>query len=288
MYKISETELIITEEKKIYHLGLMQNQIGKDIILVGDPSRVEIIKKKFDKINFQHTHREFKTCIGQYKNKKITVISTGIGTDNIDIVINELDALVNIDFDTRSIKKTKKSLNIYRIGTSGAIHKSTLLDSFIISKHAIGFDNLAHYYKNKNILNNDLSKLFSNQINWPTELGTPYSVDASYKLLKKFSNIIHGITITSPGFYAPQGRELRLKPSIDDLNNKLSTFEYSNCKILNFEMETSALYFLGRTLNHNTLTICAILGNRSSNTYSKNYNQTISNLIDLVLEKISN
>ena len=288
MYKISDTELIITEEKKIYHLDLAQNQISNDIILVGDPSRVDIIKKKFDKISYQHSHREFKTCIGEYKDKKITVISTGIGTDNIDIVVNELDALVNIDFDTKTIKKIKKSLNIYRIGTSGAIHKSTLLDSFVISKYAIGFDNLAHFYKNKRVLNNNLSKSFVKHTNWPIKFGRPYSVHASVELLNKFSNITTGITITSPGFYAPQDRELRLKPSIKNLNNKLSTFKYSNHKILNFEMETSALYFLGRTLNHNTLTICAILGNRSSNTYSENYSQTMSNLIDLVLEKISN
>ena len=287
MYKISETELIITEEKKIYHLGLSQNQISKDIILVGDPSRVEIISKKFDKIIHQNSHREFKTCIGEYNNKKITVISTGIGTDNIDIVVNELDALVNIDFDTRTIKKNKKSLNLYRIGTSGAIHKSTLLDSFIISKYAIGFDNLAHFYKNESLLNNDLTKSFSEHANWPLKFGIPYSINASDELLNKFLNIKSGITITSPGFYAPQGRQLRLKPSIDNLNNKLSSFKYSNYKILNFEMETSALYFLGRTLNHNTLTICAVLGNRSSNTYSRNYTQTISNLINVVLEKIS-
>lgn len=287
MYKIPDTELIITEEKKIYHLNLSQEEIGDNIILVGDPARVNLVSNKFDNIEHIVENREFKTHTGTVNGKKISVISTGIGTDNIDIVINEIDALVNIDFNKKIIKKKKKSLNIIRLGTSGAIHQSTKVDSFIVSSYALGFDNLAHFYEDKKILNTDITKSFLEKINWPKELGSPYCIKASKHLFDKFSDLEHGITVTAPGFYAPQGRVLRLQTSMKNLHNEISSFNYQEMKIKNFEMETSALYYLGQTLKHNTLTICAIIGNRKSKEYSKNYKATISKLIDLVLHRIS-
>jgi uridine phosphorylase len=286
MNKLRDTELIITNSGRIYHLNLKKEEIADDIILVGDPSRVEQISNKFEKIDFKITHREFITHTGYYNNKKISVISSGIGTDNIDIVMNELDALANINFEKRQINKIKRSLNIIRLGTSGGLNKKIDVDSFLVSEYAIGLDGLAHFYKNNDVLDEELSKMFFNKTNWSKNHASPYSVKASNKLLNKFNNFSKGITLTATGFYGPQCRNMRLKSSISDLENLIESIEYQGLNITNFEMETSALYFLGRSLGHNTLTICAILANRVSKKYSTNPIDTIDELINKVLKNL--
>lgn len=283
---IAETELILTEEKKIYHLNLSKEEISDDIILVGDPGRVNMVSSKFDKIEHKINNREFVTHTGTLKGKRISVISTGIGTDNIDIVINELDALANIDFDTRKINTKKKSLNLIRLGTSGALQEDIRVDTFVASSFGLGFDNIAHFYSKKEVIEKEISTAYAKHSNWPEELSLPYVIKASKKLYELFNDLPSGITATAPGFYAPQGRSLRIKPSIINLHEKMASFNFNNHQIKNFEMETSALYYLGRTLGHNTLTVCAIIGNRLTQKYSKNHKQTVEKMINLVLNRI--
>ena len=286
MHIIADTELILTPEKKIYHLNLSKDEIADDIILVGDPDRVAVISNKFDSIEHKIQNREFVTHTGTLNGKRISAIATGIGPDNIDIVINELDARVNIDFETRTINKTKRELNLIRLGTSGALQKNIAIDTFIASSYGLGFDGLAHFYQNKEILEKEMENAYIIHANWPVNLATPYFIKASECLLARFPELAHGITATAPGFYGPQGRTLRLTPVISNLHEKMETFRYKDKKICNFEMETSALYYLGQTLGHNTLTICSIIGNRLTKEYSKDYKKTVEKMIDLVLHRI--
>ena len=286
MKVIKDTELILTPENKVYHLNISKNEIADTIIIVGDSARVKQVSKHFSKVDFIIENREFVTHTGMYNGKRISVLSTGIGTDNIDIVLNELDAAVNIDFETRTINTNKKSLNIIRLGTSGALQKDIEVDSFLMATHGLGFDGLAHFYKSENIIESKMSEAFAKHSNWPKNLANPYIVSASEKLLSKFSEFKKGITATASGFYAPQGRELRIKPAIEDLHQKMNTFQFEGNRITNFEMETSALYFLGKTLGHNTLTICAIIGNRITQKQSKDYKKTVDKLIVDVLDKL--
>ena len=286
MKAIKDTELIITKDKKIYHLNINKSEIENDIILVGDQDRVSQISKHFDEITHKVQHREFVTHTGTYKGKKISAISTGIGCDNIDIVINELDALVNIDFETRTINPEKKKLNLIRLGTSGSLQANILVDSFLISEYAIGFDGLAHFHENTDCIEKEMSEAFIKYSDWPKKLPDPYIIKASENLLQKFKGYNKGITATAPGFYVPQGREIRLKSTIPNMHESLNTFNYNDNRITNFEMESSALYYLGQSLGHNTITICAIIGNRVSKTQSKNYKETVEELIIEVLDKI--
>jgi uridine phosphorylase len=283
---IQNTELILNEENKIYHLNLSKEQIANDILLVGDPKRVEMISNKFDTVEYKVANREFITHTGYINRNRISVISTGIGADNIDIVINELDALVNIDFDKRIINKKKRSLNIIRLGTSGSLQKHIPVDSIIISSYSLGFDGLAHFYKNNNIIEKEIFEKYQKHTSWPDNIAEPYFIKASDNLLNKFHDMQQGITATASGFYGPQGRTLRLKPSIDNLHDKLSNFNFNGSKIMNFEMECSALYYLGRSLGHNTLTICAVLGNRITKTYSKDYYKIMNKMINLTIERL--
>ncbi len=286
MKAIKDTELIITKDKKIYHLNIDKSEIVNDIILVGDQDRVSQISNHFDEITHKVQHREFVTHTGTYKGKKISAISTGIGCDNIDIVINELDALVNIDFETRIINPEKKKLNLIRLGTSGSLQADILVDSFLISEYAIGFDGLAHFHENTDCIEKEMSEAFIKHSDWPQKLPDPYIIKASENLLQKFKGYNKGITATAPGFYAPQGREIRLKSAIPNMHESLNTFNYNDNRITNFEMESSALYYLGQSLGHNTITICAIIGNRVSKTQSENYKETVEELIIEVLDKI--
>ena len=286
MKALQDTELIITKDKKIYHLNLDKNQIAEDIILVGDQDRVRQISKHFDSIEHKIQHREFVTHTGMYKGKRISAISTGIGCDNIDIVINELDALVNINFDTKTINTKKKKLNLIRLGTSGALQEDIPVDTFVLSEYAIGFDGLAHFYQETECIESEMTEAFIQHSSWPQRLSEPYIIPASENLLHKFKGFKGGITATASGFYAPQGRELRLSSSVQNMHQKLNTFRFNGHKICNFEMESSALYFLGQSLGHNTLTICAIIGNRIQQTQSKNYKETVEKLIQEVLKKI--
>lgn len=286
MHIIAETELILTPENKIYHLNLSKDEIANDIILVGDPDRVSVISNKFESIEHKIQNREFVTHTGILNGKRISVIATGIGPDNIDIVVNELDALVNIDFKTRIINKKKKILNLIRLGTSGALQKDIEVDSFLVSSFGLGLDNIAHFYESEEIIEQKMSSKYKQHANWPENLSNPYIVKASDNLLSLFPDVKKGITATAPGFYGPQGRTLRLNPYITNLHEKMESFNYKENRITNFEMETSALYYLGKSLGHNTLTICAIIANRLTKEYSKDYKKTVEKMIDLVLKRI--
>ena len=286
MHIIAETELILTPENKIYHLNLSKDEIANDIILVGDPDRVSVISNKFESIEHKIQNREFVTHTGILNGKRISVIATGIGPDNIDIIVNELDALVNIDFKTRTINKKKKTLNLIRLGTSGALQKDIEVDSFLVSSFGLGLDNIAHFYESEEIIEQDMSSKYKQHANWPENLSNPYIVKASDNLLSLFPDVKKGITATAPGFYGPQGRTLRLNPYITNLHEKMESFNYKENRITNFEMETSALYYLGKSLGHNTLTICAIIANRLTKEYSKDYKKTVEKMIDLVLKRI--
>ena len=286
MHIIAETELILTPENKIYHLNLSKDEIANDIILVGDPDRVSVISNKFESIEHKIQNREFVTHTGILNGKRISVIATGIGPDNIDIVVNELDALVNIDFKTRTINKKKKTLNLIRLGTSGALQKDIEVDSFLVSSFGLGLDNIAYFYESEEIIEQDMSSKYKQHANWPEILSNPYIVKASDNLLSLFPDVKKGITATAPGFYGPQGRTLRLNPYITNLHEKMESFNYKENRITNFEMETSALYYLGKSLGHNTLTICAIIANRLTKEYSKDYKKTVEKMIDLVLKRI--
>lgn len=278
-------KVISTAIKGVYHLNLLPEHISKDIFLVGDQGRVSEISKRFDSIEYKITNREFVTHTGYIGNKRISAISTGIGTDNIDIVLNELDALVNTNLVNGKELAKKTSLNLIRLGTSGTIQKDIKIDSLVVSSHGLGIDNLMHFYAN-NQFDNDFQNAIDKQLNWPKELSKPYIYAANNELLNKFDSLKQGITVTAPGFYAPQGRQMRIPFSIADLHKRLLEFNHNNTKITNFEMETSALYGLGKLMGHRCLTLCTILANRATNQKSTNYKKSIDNLIDVALEKL--
>lgn len=289
MERIPDSELILNADGSVYHLQLKPEHIADNVIVVGDPGRVELISSFFDHIEYKISNREFVTHTGFYKDNRFTVISTGIGTDNIDIVINELDAAVNIDLSTKSVKQKKRSLNIVRIGTSGAIQNDIPVDSFLLSEKAIGFDGLLHFYSDKlNVKENEISNQFCKHTNWNMDLAKPYVISASPKLIAKLEKGVHkGMTATASGFYAPQGRILRLQPAMNDFPELLSTFSYEGLKITNFEMETSALYGLSKALGHHACTVCAIIANRKNKQFSKKHDQTINDLIIHVLSNLT-
>ncbi len=286
---IAETELILNPNGSVYHLKLLPDNLADDVIVVGDQGRVETISALFDTIDCKIQNREFVTHTGTYKGKRITALSTGIGTDNIDIVLNELDALVNIDLVTRTIRTQKKSLNIIRIGTSGALQADIDVDSFVASSHGMGFDGLLNYYAGRDLCDEPLvAEAFMKHAGWLKGLPYPYVVKASSKLMKQIAfDMKSGITATAPGFYGPQGRQLRLAPALADLNEKLGSFGHESGRVTNFEMETSALYGLGQLLGHECLTVCAIIANRVKREYSKDYHPTIEKLIHTVLERLA-
>ncbi|MCE9540288.1 MAG: nucleoside phosphorylase, partial [Bacteroidetes bacterium] len=258
-------------------------------IIVGDQGRVEAVSKFFDIIDFKMQNREFITHAGTYNGKRVMVLSSGIGTDNIDILVNELDAAVNIDLKTRTIKEQKRSLNIVRIGTSGALQQDIPVDSFVVSTHGLGFDGLMNYYLDLPSINdNEISEAFIKQTNWNKNLPYPYVVKGSETLINKIGfDLIKGVTATAPGFYGPQGRKLRLSPWVEDFNQQLTDFKFKENRITNFEMETSALYGLGALLGHQTCTVCAIIANRVAKQYSNNYHVAVEQLIQLVLERLT-
>jgi len=287
---IKESELLINEDKSIYHINLLPEDIADTIILVGDPDRVEMVATHFENIEVKKHKREFYTVTGYYNNKRITVLSTGIGTDNIDIVINELDALVNIDLDKREIKKDRKSLQFIRVGTTGGLQERFAPGSYIVSEKSIGFDGMLNFYKNiVDITDFDFENAFMKHTEWNPRLSTPYVVNASSLLMKKINgeNFFKGITIASNGFYGPQGRELRLKTADNQLNDKIQSFEYKGQKISNYEMESSALYGLSKLLGHNALTVCVIIANRVNGTFLNDYKPVVKKLVENVLDSIT-
>ncbi len=287
--KIGESELIINSDGSIFHLHLLPENLADTVILVGDPGRVEVVSSFFDKIEVKKQNREFVTHTGTFKNKRISVISTGIGTDNIDIVLNELDALKNIDLQTRQIKEKTTSLDIVRIGTSGSLQEDIPVDTPVAASIGLGFDSMINFYaKRTSISNEEMENDFVKHTHWNKLLHRPYFVEASEKLLQTVAkDMIRGITISAPGFYGPQGRQLRLSVADPQLNEKLRSFKYEQHRITNFEMECSAIYGLSKMLGHNALTICNIIANRYSKQYSNNYKEKIKGLIQNVLENLS-
>ncbi|MGA9638161.1 nucleoside phosphorylase [Flavobacterium sp.] len=285
---IPKSELILNPDGSVYHLNLKPENIARDIIFVGDPDRVEKITRLFDSIEFSTQKREFKTQTGTYKGKRLTVLSTGIGADNIDIVLNELDALVNIDLETRTIKKELTSLNIIRIGTSGSLQADIPVNAFVLSKIGLGLDTMLRSYQNDSVTITALEEAFIKHTNWDIRKGRPYAVHCSEKLEKQFENdnIHKGVTATAGGFFGPQGRVLRLAIQDENLNNKMDSFNYNGTRITNLEMETTAIYGLSALLGHHALSLNAIIANRANGTFSSNPDEAIEKLIDYVLCKI--
>jgi len=289
MQRIAESEMIINSRGAIYHLDLRPEELATNIIVVGDPDRVAIVSKHFDKIEFKRQHREFISHTGYVGKTRITCTSTGIGPDNIDIVMNEFDALVNIDFETRQIKPNLTALNIMRIGTSGSLQGDIPVDSFVAGTHGLGLDNLLNYYRlEHNEQERELLHSFVTHTQLHGQISHPYISLASPGLLKHFVDGFHqGITVTCPGFYGPQGRVLRLGVRNPDLIDRLTEFRYGQHRITNFEMETSAIYGLGKLLGHHCLSMNAIVANRIKKEFTKDAQKTIEQLIQKVLETIS-
>ncbi|TKG94372.1 phosphorylase [Puteibacter caeruleilacunae] len=287
---IKHSELILNTDGSIFHLHLQPEQIADDIILVGDPGRVHMIGEFLSDIEFTISSREFTSLTGRYNSKRVTVISTGIGTDNIDIVVNELDALANIDLKNRTIKQNHRMLNFIRIGTSGGLQTYLPVNSYVISEKSIGFDGLLNFYEGRNsICDLEFEAAFKENTGWLKELASPYVVNCSEKLLKLISNdnTHNGVNISAPGFYGPQGRVLRLKLSNPELNSKIEKFEFKGHKITNFEMESSAIYGLSKLLGHNALTICLIIANRVTKQANENYHDEMKKLVKLVLDRLT-
>ena len=288
MEKMKDSELILNPDGSVYHLNLKPENIANDIIFVGDQDRVASITNYFDSVEFSIQKREFKTETGMYKGKRLTVVSTGIGPDNIDIVLNELDALVNIDFTTKTVKPNLTSLNIVRVGTSGSLQADIPVDSLLMSAFAIGTDNMLRSYNLQNIQNQFIEKAFVNHTNWDLSKGLPYVVSADNDLLQRFKSdtVFEGITVTAPGFYGAQGRILRLPLQDAFLNDKIDSFEFEGLKATNLEMETAAIYGLCKLLGHKALSLNAIVANRKNGTFSADPYKTIDELIRFALNKI--
>ena len=288
MIRIKESELILNPDGSIYHLNLKPEDISDTILFVGDQDRVEKITKHFDTIEFSTQKREFKTQTGTYKGKRISVISTGIGPDNIDIVLNELDALINIDFTTRTIKEKLNSLNIIRIGTSGSLQSDIPVDSFLIGTHGLDLNGMLHFYEMEDICNHDIENAFIKHTHWNSNKARPIVINNSPELERIFESkqTYKGLTGTAGGFYGPQGRVLRLAIEDSELNNKMKSFLYDGLRISNLEMETATIYGLSKLLGHNALSLNAIIANRANGTFSKNPAKTIDSLILYTLDRL--
>jgi uridine phosphorylase len=286
---MKKTELITNRDGSIFHLNLKPADISDKIVIVGDPGRVEMLSTMLHDIRVRKENREFRTVTGSFENSEITIISSGIGTDNIDIVLNELDALVNIDLITGVVKDDPKSLTIVRIGTSGAVRSDIPAGSCVMAETAIGFDGLLHFYEGYDwLLDTGLSDALVEHLEWPDALSYPYAINADKGLLELFGTegFRRGITISAPGFYAPQGRRLRLETFDNDINDKLANFEYRGRTISNYEMESSAIYGLSGLLGHKALTICAVIGNRVTGEFVSDYHPIINELARKVFRLI--
>ena len=285
---IKKSELILNTNGSVYHLNLKPENIAETVILVGDQDRVEKISKYFDTIDFKTQKREFKTHTGTYKGKRLSVISTGIGPDNIDIVLNELDALVNIDLNTRQPKEKLTSLNIIRIGTSGSLQNDIPVDSFVLSTHGLDLNAMLHAYQIDPVTNPEIENAFITHTNWNSNKGRPLIINNDTGLEKKLgsSKTFIGVTATAGGFYGPQGRVLRLPLQDPELNHKIDSFRFNDLRITNLEMETSVIYGLSKLMGHKALSINAIIANRANGTFSENPGLVIENLIKYTLERI--
>lgn len=285
---IQNSELILNPDGSIYHLNLKPEHIANDIIFVGDQDRVDIVTKHFEKVEFTTQKREFKTSTGFYKGKRLSVVSTGIGPDNIDIVLNELDALVNVDLVTRLVKKEHTALNIVRIGTSGSLQNDIPVDSFLLSSHSLDINGMLHAYQIENISNPEIEDAFIKHTDWSAKKANPIITENSKELENRlFSDkTFKGITATAGGFYGPQGRVLRLPLQDPNINKKIDSFNYNGHRITNLEMETSAIYGLSKLLGHNACSMNAILANRANGTFSEDPKKIVEDLIIYTLDKL--
>ena len=287
--RIAESELIINSDGSIFHLHIRPEQLARNVILVGDPGRVAMFKPYFQTLECEGASREFVWATGVYNNSRITVLSTGIGTDNIDIVMTELDALANIDFATREVKPEHTTLNVVRLGTCGALQPEIPLGAFILSHTSIGFDGLMNWYANREeVTNVDMEQAFMKHMNWPKDLPTPYFVSASQKLIDLFADsTVRGMTISSPGFYGPQGRVVRQGLAMPNMLEDIESFRYEDRKITNFEMEGSAIAGIAGHLGHEAITVCCAIAHRYLKDANTDYKPRVAQLVKLVLDKIS-
>lgn len=288
MRVIPPSELIINGDGSIFHLHVKPEQIATTIILCGDPERVSMIASHFDSVECDILSREFHTMTGMYKGKRISAVSHGIGPDNIDIVLTELDALVNVDFATRTIKPDHTTLTLVRIGTSGGLQEISPVGTYVVSKYSMGFDGVLNYYKTPDgLMDLDMEAAFCKHVNWNPRLAQPYCVKANEELVERIGfDMVKGITIAAPGFYGPQGRYVRAEPADLDLNKKIQSFEYKGDVITNFEMEGSMVAGLGKLLGHKAMTVCAIIAGRVAKNMNTDYHGSIEGLVEKVLERI--
>ena len=289
MSTIAPSELILNPDGSVYHINLKPEHLSPHILFVGDPNRVDRVARHFDRVEFETQKREFRTIVGKFRQKRFTVISTGIGPDNIDIVLNELDALANIDLGKRQIKAEKTSLNIVRIGTSGSLQEDIPVDSMVLGQYGLGFDGLLHFYKNEGIFETELEEAFIAHSDYPGERSRPYIVKNSPELESRLDSdkVYKGITATAAGFYGPQGRVLRLEVTDANLNDKLNSFRHKGLWISNMEMETSAIYGLSKLLGHHAVSMNAIIANRANMTFSQDPYAAVDQLIAYTLNKLA-
>jgi uridine phosphorylase len=289
MRTIAESELILNPDGSIYHINLRPENLAKNIIFVGDQDRVPKVAQHFDSIEFETQKREFRTITGNYRGKRISVISTGIGPDNIDIVVNEIDALVNINLETRQVKDQHTALNIIRIGTSGSLQADIPVDSYVLAKYGLGFDGMLLSYDCDAILHPDIEEAFIKHTNWHPRKARPYIVENSAALEAKLvsDKVFLGMTATAGGFYGPQGRVLRLAIEDPELNNKIDSFNFNGIRVTNLEMETSAIYGLSKLLGHHACSMNCIIANRANGTFSKDYHAAVEKMIKYVLDKLT-
>ena len=286
---IPASQLVLNNEGAIYHLNLHPDQLADNVIMVGDPGRVDMIASFFDKIEVKRQNRELVTRTGWFNGKRITVLSTGMGTDNLDIVMNELDALANIDLKTRMPKETHRSLNLIRLGTCGALQPDIEPGNNVATRYAIGLDGLLYFYeKHKEVNEIAMRDAFIKQMDYPKDLPKPYVVEGSKMLFDKLAEgYYQGVTATAPGFYGPQGRTLRMHLSYPENNNKIEHFDYQGWRVCNFEMESSALYGLGKMMGHNCLTICVAIANRVTEKFTTDYHPYVRKLVESTLERLT-
>lgn len=289
MNNFKASELVLTPDNKTYHLHLRGEDIADNIILFGDQGRVEMASELLDTIELKRQNREIATCTGIYKGKRVTLLSTGMGTDNIDIVVNELEIATNIDLDSRRLNDNRRTLNLIRIGTCGAVQSEIEIGTAIVSKYAIGFDGMLYFYKDAaRVIDTVLTTSFIKHTQYPSILPRPYCVKGSDTLFEKIviDDMYKGLTITSCGFYGPQGREVTLELAYPEINANMADFVYNDYKISNIEMETSALYGLSAMLGHNALTVCLAIANRVTGKFAKDYKSEMKKLIDVILDRL--
>ena len=286
---IKESELVLAPNGSLYHIHLTGENLADNVLLVGDPERVNMFKEIFETVEFESMNRELHALTGKYHGERFTALSTGMGCDNIDIVATELDAAANFDLTTRTVKAEHRSLNLVRIGTSGSIQSNVDCGSRVASRYAIGMDGLLNYYRHPNDgFEKEMEQAFAKHMNLDNRLATPYCVKGSERLLGIVGEgMVHDITVTAPGFYGPQGRNIRLTPSVENLNERLAEFSWDGTQVTNLEMETSAIYGFARALGHEALTVCLIIANRPKGTFLNDYHQPMKETIALVMERLS-